>query len=204
MIQINEAGSAQTSRSGTRTLGDCRYSLIRAVRLPRQMQLFRSRDASQFQSDGEKDRRPVAERVRLSHQVDAFFFLVDNLVLLEPSSPKQYPSRRSHKRNEPDQRKPQQYFVPAHDRVLPDVNSVSNAVELSPQYLSKHPIKSCYFAPITRAFSPKFGTSRGPPDDRNWFGLIPVILLNACVKEPNSRYPNNHAISEIGIARSLR
>jgi len=35
------------------------------------------------------------------------------------------------------------------------------------------------------------------PDDRNWRGLIPVHRLNACVKEPISRYPRSHAISEI-------
>jgi hypothetical protein len=41
-------------------------------------------------------------------------------------------------------------------------------------------------------------------DDRNWLGLVPVHRLNACVKEPISRYPRSHAISEIGSSRSLR
>ena len=50
-------------------------------------------------------------------------------------------------------------------------------------------------------FTPLSGS---PSDDRNWLGLIPVHLLNACVKEPTSRYPRSHVISETDNARSLR
>ena len=88
--------------------GDRRYLLIPAVRLPRQMQPFRSRGPGQLGLDARKmieGLLPGESGYR--RKIKRFGFSDDNLVLVEPLYPKQHPGRRTHKRKKPNKRKPQ-------------------------------------------------------------------------------------------------
>jgi hypothetical protein len=111
LIQINDATSLPLRcRSDTPIPSSYTWRpLIRAVRLPRQTQASRSGDAGQFASDVPKktDGLPPSE-FSYPFKVTRFGFSDDNLVRVEPLSPKEYPERGTHEGKNANKRKPQQ------------------------------------------------------------------------------------------------
>ena len=89
-------------------LSDRPYLLIRAVRVPQQMQPFRSRDAGQLASDTPKKMEGLSPiESGYPRKIKRFGFSDDNLVMVGPLCPKQYPDRRTHKSKKPNKRKRQ-------------------------------------------------------------------------------------------------